>query len=192
MIVKQTVLSNSCNKALLQLKNLNVQSVVLAMLCHILEGITSILHKLVTGMFCNNNNNIESLHDNNTRWNNHSDIAAYLYQTQLKADYECPCYKVLLHERNNYCLQDLGKENENRLSPLWHQLILGNNRGNLAMLPSLNKSQRVQLCNANLAMEWTIAGLYICRYMHRRVSNMSSFSSNNLISRWKVNLCVCV
>lgn len=134
------------------------------MFCYTLDDLTFILQNSVTGMFYNNNN-IESLQDKNIITSENFD-GNFCHPSLLEKDNLCTCHIKLITDHGYH--QVFQRENG---ESVMHCGQIGDcrKRENLAMWPSLNKSQKVQLCNTTLAMEWTVAGLYFCRYMHRRV-----------------------
>ncbi|XP_068221290.1 uncharacterized protein [Palaemon carinicauda] len=149
------------------------------MLCTLLEDLTCTLHKSVTGMFYNNNN-IESLENRNL--NNHRTRNINIYMCEpdlLKENNVCTCRKAILLAEDGYIHNSLKEDDD--LAPVDFgkgngKLVLYYSQKNsciepqgIAMWPTLSKTQRVHLCNTTIAMEWTIAGLYICRYIQRKL-----------------------
>ena len=133
-----------------------------AMLCHPLEELRRVLRALLTGMFTDNNN-LDTLLDKNRQWDGlEEDLALCVY---LREADTCPCREKHLEEAE--CSPWEWDDDE---SPLCSPVTPDRPREGPAMWPTLNKSQRVQLANTNMAMEWTVAGLYLCRFLHRRVS----------------------
>ncbi|XP_064104066.1 uncharacterized protein LOC135213900 [Macrobrachium nipponense] len=96
----------------------------------------------------------------------------------LKASNVCTCRKAILLAEDGFIHNslkgdelpaDFGVEGNGNLVLYYNRKNSCIERHSIAMWPSLNKTQRVHLCNTTIAMEWTIAGLYICRYIQRKL-----------------------
>ena len=147
------------------------------MLCHPLEELRRVLGALLTGMFTDNNN-LETLLDKNRQWDgSEEDLALCVY---LREADTCPCREKYLEEAE--CSPWEADDDE---APLWSPVTSDRPREGTVMWPTLNKSQRVQLANTNMAMEWTVAGLYLCRFLHHRVSVLGGAATGRLCS-WNV------
>lgn len=144
------------------------------MLCRPVEALKRVLRALLSGMFPDNTH-LEALLTRPPPWHGPPEaplaLCVYLSETQVApCDPRCcdldprdPCDPP----EDAACSPC---EAEDEQAPLWAALTPQARREGSAMWPTLNKCQRVHLANTNLAMEWTVAGLYLCRFLHRRVS----------------------
>ena len=139
------------------------------------ENIAAILKELLSGMYCSKYNTCvihgAANHDKqNLKRIDISELEAY-------QNYD----KVIFFDDMKYkeVYVDLNvKENEHKLKKKknvrlgrYTKLELDKpSKPNPMMWPTLNKHQKVQICHTNLALEWTVAGLYLCKFMKRRVS----------------------
>lgn len=140
------------------------------MLCRPVEALKRVLRALLSGMFPDNTH-LEALLTRPPPWQGPEAplaLCVYLSETQVS-----PCDPRYCDLDPRDPLEDAACthcEAEDEKAPLWAAVTPEARREGPAMWPTLNKCQRVHLANTNLAMEWTVAGLYLCRFLHRRVS----------------------
>ena len=139
-----------------------------------LSKISIVVRKLIIDMYfcqCCNHLTTENSHDFENKYKK------YLNQfNKVKIVQDCPSSPVgaIYKPKENRCKCKL-KENEcktNDRERVNACRSTGNSKKekpNLVMWPTLNKHQKIQLCHSSIAIEWTLAGLYLCKYMKMRV-----------------------
>lgn len=140
------------------------------MLCRPLEALKRVLSALLSGMFPDNTH-LEALLTRPPPWHGPEAplaLCVYLSDTDATFPFDACCDIDLCRDPEDAACTPCDPEDDQ--APLWATLTPEARREGPAMWPTLNKCQRVHLANTNLAMEWTVAGLYLCRFLHRRVS----------------------